>query len=72
MGIGQIMENLEKKDTIAIREEQIFQLAESGNKDEAKRQLFEPASRFETVRRVCRDMENSYGARESQIPSSVE
>jgi len=31
----------EKKDTLAIREEQIFQLAESGNKDEAKHQLFD-------------------------------
>ncbi len=30
-----------KKDTIAIREEQIFQLAESGNKEEAKRQLLD-------------------------------
>ena len=31
----------EKKDTVTIREEQIFSLAESGNKDEAKRQLFD-------------------------------
>jgi CRP-like cAMP-binding protein len=30
-----------KKDTIGIREEQIFTLAESGNRDEAKRQLFD-------------------------------
>lgn len=30
-----------KKDTLEIREEQIFNLAESGNKDEAKRQLFD-------------------------------
>lgn len=30
-----------KKDTIALREEQIFHLAQSGNKEEAKRQLFD-------------------------------
>ncbi len=34
-------QEMKKKDTIAIREEQIFSLAESGNQDEAKRQLFD-------------------------------